>query len=349
MSKASRAALAALLPESAATRAVGSAASMLSPAEAARVSARMNAVNAIAPGGASVATSAMPELGTQTSRFAAMASDLGASPNAAASAEANLTSQTRALRGGARALGEKMDALDGEMHITPELRTALGKARPILGGKTPDMLPADELDANPLGIEKSTPVSPFTANQQTMSIQDARDALSRLRFMSRNMGKRGVDAPGVTLRDVNAARDALQQDVYAQSPDFATLDQQYAQLANEQRSVNHLLKTVQRSRSIYANRAAFGTAGASISGKVPLRATDAVLAAARGLIPSNRAAATADALNRLVMTPGATVQGLFDAAPGAPRVTPVVRAGISTSLPRALKGLLFPQDDDEQP
>ena len=65
--------------------------------------------------------------------------------------------------------------------------------------------------------------------------------------------------------------------------------------------------------------------------------------------------AVANARAATLMTPGTTVQSLLDAAPyssvagrAALAAGKGVRAGIATSLPSALRGLLFPQQDDEQ-
>src|SRR6185437_3172103 len=156
-----------------------------------------------------------------------------------------------ALKAGARRLGKQMDILNGDLTVTPELRAALNEARPILHGKTPTVTPEEEVDANPLQLEKSTPFT-LAPDTQTLTVQEARNALSRLKYMGRVMARRGVDANGVTAYDVGHATRALEDVLYSARPDLQQLDRGYAKIADEARSVNRLLPLVQRSRATFA-------------------------------------------------------------------------------------------------
>jgi len=340
-----------IAPDFAAKRAVGQAVTdLLSPSEGARVQARMSDVNALAPGGSSPATAAVPQVGDKSSRFSQMVHTMGANPQAAAAAEDALIGQTNALRAGARRLGAQMEILGGDVPITPALRSALDDVRPVLGKKTPSITPEDELDANPLGLEKSTPVS-FDKTQTTMSVQDARDALSRLRYMSRVMSRRGIDANGVALHEVTQARDALEGVLYAERPDLQQLDQSYAKLMDEGRSVNKLLPGVQRSRAVYAANTGGGAAGLP-----PTTARGAAMSVANAALnPAASAASAAKARASTIFAPGTDIPSLFRMAPfssaaGRAALTAgrAVRAGIATSLPPALNGLLFPDEQQQE-
>ena len=169
--------------------------------------------------------------------------------------------------------------------------------------------------------------------------------------MSRVMARRGIDANGVTLHAVNQARDALADVLYQERPDLQQLDQGYAKLADEQRSVNRLLPIVQRSRATYAANKGIGGSPSL----PPLSTRSAATAAIDAILSPKISPAVANARAATLMTPGTTVQSLLDAAPyssvagrAALAAGKGVRAGIATSLPSALRGLLFPQQDDEQ-
>jgi hypothetical protein len=62
--------------------------------------------------------------------------------------------------------------------------------------------------------------------------------------MGRVLARQGVDVDGVTAHDVNEARRALQEIVYAHRPDFAPLDRQYAELMRHEGQTENLLATV---------------------------------------------------------------------------------------------------------
>jgi hypothetical protein len=333
-------------PGAAAEAAAGTAGeSLLSAGEAQRATARMAQVNSIVPGGSSPLTASVPEMGMKSSRFEHIMRGIGANPDAAAQTEAQLVQQAKRLQAGRVALGQRMDALDGDLPVTTELRGALSKAKPILGGKAPNVGADDEVDLNPLGVEKAQPFS-FDPEAKTIKLQDARDALGRLRYMARQASRRGVDANGITAHDIHEAIDALQSVVYDHAPGLQPLDQQYSVLSNELRQVNRVIPVVQRSRSNYAANKMLGIAPGSAGASLPMSPKGVGMAAIDALISGDKRSAAADATRAMIARPGASVQGLLDAAPGMPRVAPAVKAGIATSLPTALKGLLFPQDDE---
>lgn len=305
------------------------------------VSARLAAVDQIAPGGASLATTNVPAEGAKVSRFLPMLRAVGANPEAAAGAESSISAQTAALDAARKGLGSKMDALGGEVQITPEIRSVLSKVRTALGAKTPNVPAAELQDVNPLGLEKSTPFA-FDEDAKTLDIQQLRDALSRLRFLSRGNVKRGLEANGIDTRDIGIARAALQSYLYDVKPDFASLDRNYAAASNTMRQADKALKTVQASRGNYGANEAYRATAGSLGGSLP-RGTHGVVMTALDKILTNRAGA-ADAVNRLIVSPGGAeavnrlLSALPQTTPAGRYATPLTAAAIP-----AMRGLLSPQ------
>jgi hypothetical protein len=305
------------------------------------VAQRMAEVNALAPGGASIASSTAPQLGARTSRFMSMARGVGANPDAAAAAEAAVTTQRTALKLGQGELGAKMDALAGDIPVTRELRDAIVKARDVLGAKVPKVLADAPADANPLGLEKSVPFS-FDEETPTLDVQDLRDVLSRLRYLSRQAEKRGVEANGITTRDINDARDAVQRALYRHAPGFAPLDRNYALLSDQVRQVDRLIKTIQLSRQNYAGNTAYGATAGSLGGSLPHGAQSATLHLLEHLL-TNRSKA-ADAVYRSILLPaGADAVQRF--APTSTRVMNAVANGAFASGASRVAGLLGLPDE----
>jgi hypothetical protein len=312
-----------LFPTRAGTRAVGKAAAdILSPSDVARAAARQDAVNAIAPGASSPASAAVPATGKPIPRFTSLVRGVGASPTAAASAEQSLSGQVAAQQAGRKVIGAQIDALASDVPVTPDLVSALSKARVVLGGKAPAVTP----------------------ETQVVSTNDIREALSQLSFIGRQLEKGGINANGITKNDVQQATSALRSVLYTHEPRFAPLDQQYAQLANETRSTNRLLNEVQVSRRNYPANVAYGTGSGSLGGSLPKGTASAVKSLIDNILTNKTA--TADAVARMVVRPGASVADLVAAAPGKARVGPAVRTALASQLPAALRGLLFPRDDE---
>ena len=301
-------------------RAVARAASkLITPATA----QRMAAVDALAPGGSSIATATVPKGVNKTTDFLTMTRGLGASPDAAATASLDLATQREALRAGAQRIGAQMNAISGDVPVTPELVQTLKQVSDVLGSK-----------AN---------IGPGT-EPGTVAMSDMRDALTRLRYQARQAAKRGTEANGATTYEINQARDALADQIYQHSPEFAALDQHYAALQNELRQADKLTKTVDLSRRNYAGNEAYRATAGSLGGSLP-RGSHGVIMTALDKMLTNKAGA-ADAVARLITKPGGPdmVDRLLGAVPKPNPILPQARgAGLASLIP-AMRGLLFPAD-----
>lgn len=390
-------------------RAVARAAKILIGDKTTDVAQRMWDINQLAPGGSSPASAYIrPSAAKPTPRFSGMVAGLSENPEAAAAAEDALSGQSEALKNGTKAVGEKMDALKGDVPMTGRLRTAMDKVREVLGGKTPELPPENEFMVT--GPRSEIPVTtaqsphpelrqaiddfwarpgiafdrkqgtvaqqmarkalerhgaenvvapslfgapakelPAEMAPETVNLQTLRDALTRLRYMGRQAGKRGVEANGLTTHDISEATQALEGVIYKHVPEFEPLDKQYGMLSNERRSVKTLFDVAQTAREGGATGDALGsTAGEAVRG---VHSTSGVAAKMIDKLFTDKKAA-ADAVQRLIIKPGGPemITDLIKRAPGAgaPKLSGAARAGIFTALPPALKGLLF-QPDDTQP
>lgn len=330
-------------------RAVARAASSLIDSPAA-LGAKMDAVNALAPGGASIASSTVgPESGI--TRFAPLVRGVGANPEAAATVESGLRGQKAALKAGTTSLGAQMDQLGGDLQMTPGLRAALEKAGDVVPAKYMPDVP----DKNFQLVNPFNPDEPAKYEPTTVDVQDAKGVLSRLKFMGRQAAKRGVEGNGMTANDINDARGALQDEIYAQRPDFAKLDQGYALLSDQRKQVSGMLKAVERSRGNYAGNEAYGATAGSLGGSLPSSAKNVAMTAIDKIL-TDRAGA-ADAVRTLIMQPGgaekvtkllaATKPGVVSRILGT-IAPPAVRSGLASStavgLPTSMVGLLRPAD-----
>jgi hypothetical protein len=301
-------------PERAVARAAGN---VIAPA----TEARMAEVAQLAPGGSSIATATVPQGQNSVSRFMSMVRGIGASPKAAQQAETQLAGQVSALKQGTQAIGAQMDALHGDVPVTPSLVNTLKQVTDVLGSKA---------DFNP------------GSQPGTLEMADMRDALARLRYAVRQAEKRGTEANGPTLYELKSAQNALANEIYTHSPEFAQLDQQYGALKGELRQVAKLQKTVQLSRQNYAGNEAYKATAGSLGGSLP-RGSHGVVMTALDKILTNKAGA-ADAVAQYITKPGGpeNVQALLDLIPKSSTVTPRARAaGIAALIP-ALQGLLTP-------
>ncbi len=332
-----------LFPEPAAKKAVARAARGLLDNPAA-VASRMDEVNALAPGGSSMASAAVaPETGNP--RFLTMARGVGADAKAAASTEAGLSGQNAALKAGRDAIGAKIEALNTNVTVTPQLRAAMSKVSKVLGGQTPEVPAAGPAGfPAPAGLQPTSLTAPPPPSE-TMGTGDMLDALSRLSVKMRSLDEQGIDATGVTKHDVAEAQRALKDVIYKEVPGFKPLHQQYAKLADETRSVDQLTAQVERSRQNHAGNDAYGTSGGSLGGSLPKGSHSLVVGVLDKLFANK--AASADAVNRFVMTPtdSKAVQALIDAAP---KPLPAGLRGLlkaATASPvNATRSLLFPSN-----
>lgn len=322
-------------PERAVAR---SASSILTP----NVASKMADVNAIAPGGASIATASVPQSGSKAPAMLPMLRAVGANPKAASSAEASIVGQKAALKAARDAIGEKMDALKGEIPITPEARGVFAAARELLGAKGPKVPDAAEsVDLNGLGLEKSVPFS-FDPEKKTVDVQELRDALSRLKFMERQAVKRGVDAQGVTLHDIAQARAGLQSYIYEHVPGFEALDRPYAIASDQLGQAEKALKTVQSSRANYAANKAMGATSGSLGGSLP-RGSHGMIMDLLDKIFTDKAGA-ADAVAQMIAKPGGPemVRNILSKAPSTRPSKIPPGAPIGGLLSSQLRGLLSP-------
>jgi hypothetical protein len=330
-----------LAPDWSAKRALGGAARGLLDDPAA-VQSRMNDVNALAPGGSTPATAAIaPETGKP--RLLSVVRTVGASPEAARAAEAATVAQRDALTQGMRAIGDKMNALNTDVPITPELRATLNQAKHVLGASRVDVPPPDVPDVNPLGIEKSTPFQ-LDPEQHTISTSELRTTLSDLRVKMRALEQQGIDANGVTKHAVRQAHDALKGIVYDQVPGYQPLDAQYGTLADETRALDQVSPAIENSRQNHAGHSVAGTAPGSLGASLPSGAHGAGLLLEK--LFANKEAG-ADATARYVLSPSEhdAVQNLLNLAPKktAARTRGLLHAALTTSaLPGAMRGLLSP-------
>jgi len=303
----------------------------------AAVQGEMDAANAISPGAASPATTAVAKGGTDQSRFLQLIAAVGKNPEAGRQAEASIVGQQKNISAGLKSVGQKMNGLaKGDITLDQDARDALAKVSDVLGSKhTPDVQTVGGQILNPQGV-------PYNPPTQTMSIADVRDALSRLRFEMRQVGMRSSDrVSGANLYDLKQAEAALQNVAYQARPDFAALDQQYAKLASQRDQAEDLLAVVQRSRSSHGANDALGLSAESRGGS--LHGARSVLTKALDAFVNNQKA-VADATARRVIQPGASIAGLM--APGsgnaASRGAATLAKGGLIALPPALRGLLTP-------
>lgn len=358
------------------------------------VAANLAKVNAIAPGGASIAAAGVPAEGTGTSRFLPMLRGVGRNPEAGADAEASFLSQQNALKSSRDALGAKMDAVTGRVPVTADVRAAIDEVGEILSASkrpalklevAPEVPPAMETAQSPapslrdaLANFRDRATAAYTRNSGTVEqrmarqalerhgaesvlsppitgsrlpdvpqptpegydIQDLRDALSRLRFMSRQAQKRGIEGNGMTLNDINDAERSLKSVIYQHAPEFADLDKPYAVVSRQLGTTEDALEAVQKSRAAHAANEAYGSASESVGGS--LHSRHGVVMALFDKLFSNPAGA-ADAVANLIAKPGGEelLANLMGKAP-AKRAVGRVAVPLSASAIPALRGLLTP-------
>jgi hypothetical protein len=304
----------------------------------AAVQGEMDAANTLAPGSASPATTAIAKGGTDDSRFKQLIAAVGKSAEAGRNSEASIVGQQKQISAGLKSVGQKMNGLEQGAPITldQDARNALVKVSDVLGSKsTPDVQTVGGQILNPQGV-------PYNPPTQTMSVADVRDALTQLRFMRRQIMSRPFDKiNGGNLHDINQAEQALENVAYKARPDFAGLDQQYKQLAQQRDQAEDLLAVVQRSRSSHGANDALGLSAESRGGSLH-GARSAITKALDAFM--NNQKAVSDATARRIIRPGASIADLM--APGtgnaATRGAAAAAKGGLIALPPALRGLLTP-------
>lgn len=288
-----------------------SAAQMMTP----EVSANLAQVEGIAPGGASIAT-------TSAQRVLPMLRAVGANPDAGASAEASLLSQKTALETARKGIGAQMDAIAGDLPVTPATHALMTDVKEILGSKAPILAP----------------------NAQTMDLKVARDALSRLRRAERRAAT-STTTSGPDAHDIKTTSAAMEKYIYTTFPQIEALDRPYAVVMGQKTTTKKALDAVQQSRAQYAANEAFGSTAGSLGGSLPSGAHGAVMTLLDKVL-TNKAGA-ADAVARLIAKPGGPelIQQLLSKAPKPSRIPAGLlgTVGGSAAIP-AMRGLLFPQD-----
>lgn len=286
-------------PERAVTRA---ASGVMTP----NVASELAKVEAIAPGGASVATAA-------PSRFTRMLHGVGASAEAGAKADANFGAQKAALETARKSIGSQMDQIKGTV---PADQTILSQVSDILGAKAP----------KPAGA--------------TLDVQEARDALSRLRYIERQTAKRGPNANSAQLSDIREARVALQDHIAQHVPGFDDLDKQYAIVSDHLRRTDQAIKTVEQSRANYAATKAFGATPGSVGATIP-HSTRGVVADLLDHLLTDREGAARAVTQYLTRSGGASVANPLMVKP-SPSVMPKLGLLTGAALAPRIRGLLSP-------
>lgn len=196
------------------------------------------------------------------------------------------------------------------------------------------------------GSPTVVPGQPPQKVPETVNLQVLRDALGRLRYLSRQAGKRGTEANGPTQYEINEARDAIQSVIYQHEPQFKTLDRHYKSLADEMRVTDKLLPSVQRSRSNYAGNRAAGQEASSLGGSITKAPSIADLV---NKLFVNKTAAPRDIAKFITKPGGADAVGqLLKHLPATHPAAAVLRGGIQASTPIALRGLFDKEDEDQQ-
>lgn len=232
--------------------------------------ARQAAVNRIPNGPhgeperiASLATSTIEDApkGKAASRFLPMLRDIGANPDAARRAEAVVQAQHATIKETLKDVGERMDALDAKIPLTRDVRSAIRRAQAVLGDKAPK-IPTSRppTRGDPKSFLRPEPqMLPAPKKAAHVDLHDLRDALTRLRELSRSADRRGPEASGAAVFEIKGARNALQKVIYKHAPEFRELDRQYSLLKDQQRQAERVLSTIQKSRNRYAAKTAYKT------------------------------------------------------------------------------------------
>jgi len=205
-------------------------------------------INRLAPGGANAANSSASPSGIDNPMLSGIVKMVGRDAGAAAGAQGDLEASQTALQESLGRIGQKIAQNEKTVEVTPEVRSAIAKARSIIGDKyTPNIPGAPPTGANPLGLDQSIPFE-FETAQTKITTTELHELLSRMRSTLSNYRKRGIDAPGQRLHDVVEATDAVKKVLYDASPRIAKIDRSYAAVAEHILSTESRLEDVQRAR-----------------------------------------------------------------------------------------------------
>lgn len=253
---------------------------------------RMDEINAIAPGGVSVATLSKSSKGRP--RFGRMVSGIGANAKAARQGEEDVLGQLQNLNDAARRIGANLDAVDGPLPDTPELRVALAHARDVLGLKK---IPRGKI-----------------------SLQEARDVLTQLRELN--------PSGAVSKRALRTARESIRDVLYDHEPQFADLDKQYALVMDQTKQARKILNTIESSRENYSGNKATKTPAASLGGSIAAQGRSMAKTLVESVFLDK--AGSADAIGRLVVKPGGPemVKQLISKLPANSPALSRIRAGL---------------------
>ncbi len=312
------------------------------------VQARMDAINTLAPGGASIANSAAPAKGLKISRFTtAVSNGVGQSPPAAAQATGDLLAQSATLKQGLEGIGAKIKANEKVIPVTPEVRAAISQARGIIGSYAPPV-PGAPPGPGPTvpGFEPTGFSIPPDAEAVTTT--ELHDALSRMRTLINQPRMASINAPGQTKHDISQAITAMKKVLYKAAPNIEPIDQQYSAVANQLRTTEPLVKAAQRSANNYAGTAMTSTQPSPIgTNPVPTKHS-LITGLTNKLFVDGKA--TAPEIARYITAPGGSdaVAKLLAQLPAkhpvANALTHAVAMKAGAGAGGAMKGLLEPEE-----
>lgn len=307
------------------------------------VQTRMNAVNELAPGGASIANSTVRP-GTNVPRFTGYVNNgVGQNGAAGATSEADLLGQTGALKAALPRIGAKIQANEKIVPVTPEVRSAIQKARSLVGDYAPNV-PAAQPGPGPTvpGFEATGITIPPDASHVTTT--ELHDAISRLGDKLFDFERQGINAPGIVAHDYTDAMQSLRDVMYKAAPELKPIDQQYAMIADQLRTTKPLLEAAQRSRENFSATNVTGTQPSPI-GTNPVPTKHSIITGLTNKLFVN-GKATAPEIARYLTAPGGSdaVSKLLSRLPAAHPVAQKLTDATASTLGRTASGMFEPED-----
>lgn len=311
--------------------------------------AAIDEINTLAPGGASIASATTPDAGSpamQTkSRLLGQARHLSADATAGATAENDVVGQVDALTKGMRRQGALIQALNKDVPVTPQVRAALAKARSVIGNYAPD-LPAPAAPPSVPGLQPQQVFQPPVAPQK-LSTNDLHEIVSRIRDTRARLDDQGINAPGQMKHDFDEAERAIEGVMYGAEPRLEAIDRNYRILADQRRTQDEILKTIQNGRMTGAGNRTAGVNPITPGGSVTTK-SQTLLDLAKMLF-TPRETPRPKEIARFITKPGGAdaVAQLLKHLPAKHPVLDAVRGGLHASIPSAVRGLLHDTDPDE--